>query len=142
MRFRDRLYRFMQGRYGADQLSKFLLALMVAIWILSMILGIPGRHNLIFFTISSALSYLSIIIIIICWFRMFSKNIPKRYRENQKYLKRKSDFLSLFGRGAGSDMYNRVFKCPKCKQKVRVPKGKGKIAIRCPKCSNEFIRRT
>lgn len=139
---KERLYRFMQGRYGADQLSKFLLGSMIVAWILSIIIGIPGRKSFAIFVVANIFNYLALIIILICWFRMFSKNIPKRYRENQKYLKIKSDVLALFGRGAGSDTYNRVYKCPKCKQKIRVPKGKGKIAIRCPKCSNEFVRRT
>lgn len=115
---------------------------MILSWILSLVLGIPARNNYAFYIIANIFNFLALLTIIISWFRMFSKNIPKRYNENQKFLKIKSNFLSIFGFGTGADRYNRVFKCPKCKQKIRIPKGKGKIAIRCPKCGVEFIRRS
>ena len=66
-------------------------------------------------------------------FRMFSRNIPARRRENQRFV----NFLNRL-----KDRDNRYFNCPQCHQMVRVPKGKGKINIRCPKCGNKFIKKT
>ena len=66
-------------------------------------------------------------------FRMFSRNISARRRENQR-------FVGFFSRLRDRD--NRYFSCPKCRQMVRVPKGKGKINIRCPKCGEKFMKKT
>ena len=133
---REKLYRFMQGRYGADDLNKLLIILMIVCLVLSMFLG-----N-IFYVIGA-------ILLLVVYFRMFSRNIYKRSAENQRYLRyrnRVRDFLrGRFKSGrntAPRDPAHRVFLCPSCKQKIRVPKGKGKIAIRCPKCGKEFIKRT
>ncbi|MBQ5484545.1 MAG: zf-TFIIB domain-containing protein, partial [Lachnospiraceae bacterium] len=72
------------------------------------------------------------------YFRMMSKNVGKRYLENQKYLQITDRMKNFF--------YNhktyRFYKCPTCKQKVRVPRGHGKIEITCPKCRGTFIRRS
>jgi ribosomal protein L37AE/L43A len=69
----------------------------------------------------------------IALFRTFSRNTYKRYRENRK-------FLMLVGRL--KDREHRYFECPRCRQPVRVPKGKGKIAISCPKCKEKFVKKT
>jgi hypothetical protein len=66
-------------------------------------------------------------------FRTFSRNTYKRYQENRKY-------LMLVQRL--KDREHRYFDCPRCHQQVRVPRGKGKIAISCPKCKEKFIRKT
>ena len=64
---------------------------------------------------------------------MFSRNTYARYEENRK-------FLRFFDRL--KDREHRYFSCPKCQQPVRVPRGKGKIAITCPKCREKFIKKT
>ena len=66
-------------------------------------------------------------------FRMLSRNTYKRYQENRKY-------LTLVERL--KDREHRYFDCPRCRQPVRVPRGKGKIAITCPKCREKFIKKT
>ena len=71
---REKLIRFMQGRYGTDQFSRFLLGVAVACLVLSLFI-----HSRIW-------SFLILILIVYCYFRMFSRNIQKRYAENQKYL--------------------------------------------------------
>lgn len=133
MGFREKFQRFMQGRYGSDNLSKCLLITSIVFLVLSMLIGLN-----IFYLLAIAL-------LVYCYFRMFSKNTYKRYDENQKFLSLKSRFLGFFkgksGQAAQMKDY-RFFKCPNCRQKVRVPKGKGKIKIHCPKCQTDFIKKS
>ncbi len=129
---KDRFNRFMSGRYGADDFSKFLLAVSVVIMLLN--LGI--RIELLNAVVVAIFFYIYI--------RMFSTNIDARYRENQKYLALQSKVLSFFDglkSGSGQSGY-RIFKCPSCGQKIRIPKGKGKIVVTCPKCKTEFTRKS
>jgi DNA-directed RNA polymerase subunit RPC12/RpoP len=122
----------MQGRYGNDQLNKFLMVVMFLFLLLSFLAG-----NVFYMIGLGLLLYI--------YYRMFSRNIYKRAAENQAYLKvrnRVTGFFKAKFSFLNGDKTHRVFICPNCKQKIRIPKGKGKIAIRCPKCSNEFVKRT
>lgn len=79
------------------------------------------------------------------YFRMFSRNTVKRAAENQWYLSREIKVKSFFGKKKkefGQRKEYHIYKCPNCKQKIRVPRGRGRIAISCRKCGNEFIRRS
>lgn len=117
--------KFMYGRYGTDRLSMVILTGGLIASLLSTLI----RHfpfNLIFL----ALSY-GLMIWAIC--RVLSKNTYKRYQENRK-------FMQFFEHM--KDRQNRYFSCPKCHQTVRVPRGKGKISITCPRCREKFIRKT
>ncbi len=128
---RERFQRFMTGRYGADNLSKFLLKFILVLWVLSM------------FIRSSLLYMLALLLMGYVYFRMFSKNISKRYQENQRFLKTKNQLLGKF-RSKKSEMAQRkthhIYRCPGCRQKIRVPRGKGRICITCPKCKIEFTK--
>ena len=128
-RFRDRLAYFMAGRNGVDQLSRFLNV--VALIFLVVSLFIP--HDLARWIVSTV----GILIMVYSYFRIFSKNYPARNRENRW-------FCSLrYGKSKTTDKKtHKIFKCPKCKQKIRVPRHKGKICITCPKCRQEFIKKT
>jgi hypothetical protein len=119
------LYRFMAGRYGTDKLNTSILILGLILCVISMFL--PAKGPVLVLT---TLAYLCSFVVI---FRAFSRNTYKRYRENRKYL----DLIARI-----KDREHRYFACPKCKQCVRVPKGKGKIAISCPKCRERFIKKT
>ncbi|NLJ89603.1 MAG: hypothetical protein GX323_01770 [Clostridiales bacterium] len=133
MRLRDRFYQFMQGRYGVDQFSKFLTYGGIILMIISNFFG------------GLLLNSLGLLMVIYAYFRMFSKNISKRYQENQKYLHYASIIkrsLNVYKRRFAERKTHRIFKCPSCKQKIRVPKGKGKIEITCPKCRTKFIRKS
>jgi len=133
MSMREKLIRFMQGRYGTDQFSRFLLGVALVMVVLSL------------FIRSGIWSILVFALIIYCYFRMFSRNIPKRYAENQKYLQMTAVFRrkwATFRRDMRERKTHHIYKCPGCGQKIRVPRGRGKIAIRCPKCNREFIRRS
>ena len=120
------LQRFMTGRYGQhDKLNTLILWTGVIIVLVSMFLP-AGGLTLILPLVSYALLGVAI------W-RMLSRNIYKRARENRRYL----NFLERL-----RDREHRHFTCPKCKQQVRVPRGKGKIAITCPQCREKFIKKT
>ena len=129
----DKIRRFMMGRYGLDDLGKFLM------WI-AIIIMLPS-----FFFRNSIIEIIHFIILIISYVRVFSRNINQRYNENQRFLAFKGRFLGYF-QGANTRRMEKknyhIYVCPTCKQKIRVPKGKGKICITCPKCKAEFIRRS
>ncbi len=137
---KERFMRFMEGRYGADQLSRFLNFVAIALIVLSMIFGAFGLS-----VVYSVLWWLAVLIMLIALWRMFSKNISKRYQANVKYLTIKNNVVSFFRRKASRIKQlktHRFFKCPKCGQVVRTPKGKGSIRITCPKCREVFIRKS
>lgn len=127
------LRRFFAGRYGADQLS---LAMMALYFILLLLSYIPYC----FF-----LSWVGFALLLLSFLRIFSRNTAKRYRENQVFLRYwnpvKNWFKSLRTRFQNRKMF-RYYKCPNCKQKLRVPRGRGKIKITCPKCRTEFVKKT
>lgn len=130
---KEKMMRFMQGRYGADQFSRFLLGVMLVCMVLS------------FFIKSNIWSILMGGLLIYSYFRMFSRNIPARYAENQKYLQLTAKFRNkwaVWKRDMNTRKTHHIYRCPSCKQKIRVPRGRGKIAIRCPKCSTEFIKKS
>ena len=133
MNWRDRLNRFMYGRYGQDQFSRFLLAVCLVLLIISFFVRVPG------------LSILVLLLLGYVYFRMLSKNISARYAVNQKFLELKEKFLGFFRRGSGNvgrQGDNMIFRCPKCSQKIRIPCGKGMVEITCPKCRTKFRKRT
>lgn len=115
---------FMMGRYGSDQLNLALLGLGIVMILLGTFLGRA-------FAWASLFNILCYIPLLLCIFRMYSRNIAARRRENQA-------FLGFFQRI--KDREHRYFRCPRCGQVVRVPRGRGKINIRCPKCSEQFVR--
>lgn len=117
--------RFMQGRYGTDKLNTAILVSGLIACLLSMFIRLPMLN-----WILTLLSY-----VLMGWaiFRSLSRNTYKRYQENRKYLR----FVERF-----KDREHKYFDCPRCRQPVRVPRGKGKISITCPKCAEKFIRKS
>ncbi len=129
----------MYGRYGGDQFGRFLsvisLALLVAGLIVSNVSGIIG----------TILTALAVGCLVYSYSRIFSRKTNDRYQENVKYLNFKYKIKEWFRQR--KDRFrqrktSRFYKCPSCSQTVRVPRGKGKIKITCPKCKNTFIRNT
>ena len=117
--------RFMQGRYGGDKLNTALVCLSFALFIVS--LFVPDRWA------KLGIMALYYGILGVAAYRTLSRNTYKRYRENCRY-------LLLLDRIR--DRKHKYFTCPRCRQPVRVPRGKGKIAITCPKCKEKFIKKT
>lgn len=130
---RDKLYRFMQGRNGMDELARMQSWLVLILLLVGM------------FTRIGLFSFVALILMIYMYFRVFSRNTSKRYEENQKYLNfryNRTVSWNRFKKRMGQARDYRFFKCPMCKHEVRVPRGHGKIEITCPKCREKFIRRT
>ncbi len=133
---KEKFYRFMQGRYGAygnDELSKFLSGANFVFIILYLI-----TRNKIFFL-------LTVVCLVYLYYRMFSKNHSARYAENQKFLEIKNKWAYKWENHKKlreqKKIYH-IYSCPYCKQKIRIPKGKGTIIVTCPKCKQEFGKRS
>lgn len=122
---RTGLQRFMMGRYGTDKLNIAILVAGLIASLLSTIIRLP-LLDLVLMLVSYGLMSWAL-------FRTLSRNTYKRYQENRKY---------LMLRQRWQDREHRYFDCPRCRQQVRVPRGKGKISISCPKCKEKFIRKT
>ena len=120
-----RTQRFMAGRYGTDRLNMTILSAGLVACLIAPFFKNPSV-NLLMTGISYGLMIWAI-------FRSLSRNTYARYQENRK-------FLQFFDRL--KDRQHRYYDCPKCRQVVRVPRGKGKIAITCPKCKERFVKKT
>ncbi|MEE1085679.1 MAG: hypothetical protein U0L05_00680 [Schaedlerella sp.] len=134
---RERIRRFMQGRYGVDQFSQFLMGLGLVLVLVSSF--IPVNF------LASACYIIGWGNVIYAYVRLLSRNISKRYSENQLFLTKTQKFRRWFTSQKNlmqqKKMY-RIYTCPGCKQKIRIPKGKGKIEVRCPKCGTTFIKKS
>ena len=145
-RFRDKFARFMSGRNGVDEFSRFLSVIALIILLIGVFIPFSIPKYI--------LGGIGSVIFGYSYFRIFSRNYAARSRENQWYLSLR--YRNRSGQYGGSDYANysnakkkaidrkthKIFKCPNCKQKIRVPKHKGRISIRCPKCRIEFIKKT
>lgn len=125
----SRFQKFMQGRNGGDQLNLFL----IIVAMITMVVGL--------FFMPLVMDILTWALLIWSFFRMFSKNVDARRLENYKFCafiyKIKNWFKAIPERAK-----YRYYKCPQCSQKVRVPRGLGKIQITCPKCGTKFTEKT
>lgn len=151
---KNRFQDFMSDRYGNDQLNQFLSTVTLVLIIVNL------------FVKNQILWYIAIVLLVWTYFRMLSRNVGKRSAENDRFLDITSRFRRNGGSGGGygrqsrqrsyssrptaeerrarreQQKYYRFFSCPHCSQKVRVPKGKGRIEITCPKCRTTFIKKT
>ena len=132
---KEKIGRFMAGRYGNDKLNQFMMAVFLGCGVLN--LFVRNAYA------STVLNSWECLLILLVYIRMFSRNISKRYAENQKYLALENRLRRFFGQKRYLMQQRKeyhIYKCPGCKQKIRIPRGKGKISIRCPKCGEEFIK--
>lgn len=136
MKFREKIAQFMYGRRGTDEFARFLLIVTLVFIVLSW-----------FFrgVIQSLFSLLTIVSLVYCYYRILSRDIYKRQKENAWYLQKKAAvqkwFRSLKDRWTQRKEY-KFFRCPSCHSLLRVPKGKGKILLTCRKCGNRFERKS
>ncbi len=127
------LQRFMQGRYGTDKLSVFLL-------ICSLIFVALSNFKALRFVY-----FIGLALVILSLYRSLSRNFEKRYRELAKFNKfaeKPRAFFTLTRNKWRDRKTHRYFKCKSCKATLRVPKNRGKIEITCPKCGQKAIKKT
>lgn len=134
---RDRLTRFMAGRNGVDNLSRFLLVLSIILLLVSSFF----KNAL----IGKVLNVLFIAVLVYAYFRIFSRNVYKRREEDGKYLRLKyklTNNLKVYKQRWVQRRDYKFFTCPSCRSTMRVPRGKGKVKIVCRKCGTSFEGKT
>lgn len=135
---KDKFYRFMQGRYGVDQFAKFTMGVALVSIVLAIFVNTGSSAG-------SFLDMLGLVAIVYTYFRIFSRNISKRAQENQKYLSATAKLRQRLNKEKNMMKQRKdyhIYTCPSCGQKVRIPRGKGKIEISCPKCHSKFVKRS
>jgi len=128
---KQKIQHFMMGRYGADQLGQLLIGISVA----ALLISLFTRLDIFYIFALGLMGYE--------YYRMMSRQIERRYSENQKFMNWRYQLAIKWNRKKEhirQRKTHRFYKCPSCRQNVRVPRGKGKICITCPKCSAEFIK--
>ena len=134
--FRNLVYKvrsFMNGRYGLDELSKFLVISGMIMMVLSSVFNVR------------ILYYLSAVLYVVGFVRCFSFNFYSRQRERTIYLsvkKKFSDRLKLYKKIFAERRQFKYFKCKNCGAYWRVPKGRGKVEISCRNCKTKMIKKT
>ena len=130
---KEKFRQFMIGRYGTDGLNQFLSIASLVV----LLIAIISRVNL--------FTYLGAALLIFFYYRTFSRNISKRTEENYKFytLKDRVDnkFKGWKEQWANRKVYH-YYRCPQCRQKLRVPRGRGRIQISCPRCGTQFIKKS
>ena len=130
---RNFLRRLMIGRYGPDHLNIAMIVVSVVISLLGSIIGFVP------------LIYISYAILALALFRMFSRNITRRRAENDRFIRYWWPIRTRAKRSLANIKHrktHRFIKCPGCGNTLRVPKGKGRLQITCPKCGERFIKNT
>ena len=153
------LRNFMYGRYGMDKLNFVLLIIGVAINLLTSIIG-RFLIWMMYGWVYTIIWLIGILPLVFALYRALSRNIHARQKELYRYQRFEQWVKRLFGRGSyhksngrsstvytsGKEVKDRknykYFQCPSCRQKIRVPKGRGKIRIHCPKCGHDFEKKT
>jgi len=133
------IVRFMYGRNGMDQLNRALFWVYIALWLAGSILSVIGLDVL-----SAIFNVVLYVLLVVIVFRMFSKNLYKRREENSKFLQKTWKIRSQIGgaKARHADKDHKYFTCKQCKTICRVPVGKGKIIITCPKCRAQIEAKT
>lgn len=128
---KEKVIGFMRGRYGVDEFSKFLMMLGFIMIILASLTGNSGVNLLGFLAMGFA------------YYRALSRDYYKCSGQNRKYLMLRNrlggSWQGQIRRFKERKIY-RFYSCPSCSQKVRIPKGRGKVKITCPKCAAEFSK--
>lgn len=130
MNFKEKMKNFMIGRYGQDELGKFILSLTLILLVINL------------FVKTSALSAVALMLIFYSYYRIFSRDTSARYAENKKFLDTIEPLRRKFFTSKNKYENRKVYKyikCPSCKLEMKVPKGKGKIKVTCKSCGNKFI---
>ena len=145
----EQCYRFLQDVCSYSELSAMEQRYNIAEKLVSKqsytsIMGNIGASSAIISRVS-LFTYLGAALLIFCYYRTFSRNISKRTEENYKFytLKDRVDnkFKGWKEQWANRKVYH-YYRCPQCRQKLRVPRGRGRIQISCPRCGTQFIKKS
>ena len=130
---REKFRQFMIGRYGTDGLNQFLSMSSIVMLLVSLLTRV------------SLFTWLGVALLVFCYYRTFSRNISKRTEENYRFYSLKDRFNNKFRnlkeQWANRKLYH-YYRCPQCRQKLRVPRGRGRIQISCPRCGTQFIKKS
>ena len=145
-KFKEKLYRFMYGRYGTDNLYNFLSYFSLILILVDLVAMVVIRNALALSIVSTVIGALIMFILIWSLYRTFSKNIAKRRRENEIYIKVSRAVKRFFNRNTSKgtktvnrDDANYVFRdCTKCSSTLRLPRRAGRNRVKCPRCSHSF----
>src|SRR5699024_1303015 len=119
-KLKEKLSRFMYGRYGSDRLNIFMVIVLLVCAVINLFVR-TGYFSVL-------LTSWEFLLLILIYYRMFSKNISKRYAENQKYLVLENKVKRFFGKQKYIQEQRKdfhIYTCPQCRQKIRIPRGKG-----------------
>lgn len=134
MPLRERLRRWMAGRYSTvDALYRFLSTAAMVLILLAMLLRLPVLDL-------PALGLLGY-----GWYRLLSRDIARRAAENAAFVRRRQQVIDAVRRRRVRWAQRRLYlycRCPGCRQQVRVPRGHGRVAITCPRCHTEFVKKS
>lgn len=128
---KEKFLRFMYGRNGMDAFNRSLFLTAIILYVLSSLTDV------------GLLYWISVVMLFYAYYRMFSKNLYKRSEENRTYLNKTAKFrykAQIKWSHLKQLRTHHIYKCPTCKQKIRIPRGKGRIEIRCPRCKSTFIK--
>ena len=129
---------FLRGRNGMDPLSRFLLYCSLFLLLVSVILFSVSRNSA---TAAKIVQFAAVAVLTLSYIRALSRNIENRSKENVRFLKTVHPMVNWFQRKRRRfDMRRnyKLFCCPGCKTTLRVPKGKGRLNLTCPKCHTKF----
>ena len=132
---KEKFIKFMEGRYGVDGFARFTMG----VALVCIVASVFFRNGS---TTGAILNTVGLAAIIYTYFRMLSRNIQKRYAENQKYLSMTAKIRQWFRKEKNMMEQRKTHHIYTCGQKIRIPRGKGKIEIDCPKCHTKFIKKS
>jgi len=123
----------MMGRYGPDHLGVAMIVFSLVLSLFNTIIGF------------APIMYVSYVVLAFSLFRMLSRNIPRRRLENDRFIRYWWPVRTRAHRALANIKHRKTFrflKCPSCSNTLRVPKGRGRLQITCPKCGERFLKRT
>ena len=142
-KIKQSLWNFMSGRNGADRLGLTLLWTGLILYILGTLIGTAS--GTFWLLLGSLLNLAGFACYILCIFRMFSRNLPKRQAENRRfeasYARSKTQLRQAKKRFKNRKQY-KYFRCPSCKAWLRLPRGKGVVTVTCSRCHTSFTQKS
>lgn len=146
---------FRKRQWGMDELNRTMLIAGLSLSIIGLFFLRNGTWP------RYVVSGLSTALLVLALFRQFRRDQSRSYRENMKFLTVvtavRDWFRNTFSkRGERTHRARRARKnptwseirqykyliCPQCTQRLRVPRGKGRIRVTCTHCGNVFVTKS